>query len=415
MGFRFQRRIKIAPGISLNVSKKGLGASIGPRGGKISVGPRGVHGHAGIPGTGLAYRRKINTSQGKGRGGAHGSVSTGKALEEYLLSGGTLATQVEVQEDGSFQVLEGGVPFDESEVRVIKKLAGDSLRGSLQQHCEHLNADLEALGSVHLETLPPRDTPIFEPRDFFEERPVREAETPYSFWARIWPPAKSKIDDLNQRKSYQFIGDIEAWEERKREFELREEARKIRETIAIYNDTDSMAVVLEESLRSIPWPRETQINFDFGNDASTIAIDVQLPPEESFPDTEYSVAEKQVKVTTRKVTATRRRQLYRDYAHGVALRVVGEVYHRLPSVSLVLISAFAPRLDEATGHIDDVYLYSAMVNKAEWKKINFDALDQVEPVAALERFELRRSMTKTGVFKPVEPFGDSDVLRLISD
>jgi hypothetical protein len=60
VGFRFQRRITLAPGIRLNLSKRGLGLSVGSRGASLSAGPRGVHGHAGIPGTGLAYRQKLN-------------------------------------------------------------------------------------------------------------------------------------------------------------------------------------------------------------------------------------------------------------------------------------------------------------------------------------------------------------------
>lgn len=60
MDFRFQRRITLAPGIRLNLSRRGFGLSVGPRGGSLSVGPNGVHGHAGIPGTGLAYRQKLN-------------------------------------------------------------------------------------------------------------------------------------------------------------------------------------------------------------------------------------------------------------------------------------------------------------------------------------------------------------------
>lgn len=46
MGFRFQRRITLAPGIRLNLSKSGLGLSVGPRGASLSVGPRGAYGHA---------------------------------------------------------------------------------------------------------------------------------------------------------------------------------------------------------------------------------------------------------------------------------------------------------------------------------------------------------------------------------
>ena len=55
MGFRFFRRVKIAPGLSLNFSKSGMSFSAGPRGAKVTVGPRGVRTTVGIPGTGLYY------------------------------------------------------------------------------------------------------------------------------------------------------------------------------------------------------------------------------------------------------------------------------------------------------------------------------------------------------------------------
>lgn len=61
MGLRFYRRLKILPGLSLNLSGSGLSASFGPRGAKLTVGPRGVFGSVGIPGTGLSYREKLDS------------------------------------------------------------------------------------------------------------------------------------------------------------------------------------------------------------------------------------------------------------------------------------------------------------------------------------------------------------------
>ena len=50
---RFWRRAKIAPGVTLNLSKSGPSVSVGPRGTKVTVGRRGVRQSIGIPGTGL--------------------------------------------------------------------------------------------------------------------------------------------------------------------------------------------------------------------------------------------------------------------------------------------------------------------------------------------------------------------------
>jgi Protein of unknown function (DUF4236) len=55
MGFRFRRRIKLLPGISLNVSKSGISTSIGGRGAHITVGHGKVRETVGLPGTGISY------------------------------------------------------------------------------------------------------------------------------------------------------------------------------------------------------------------------------------------------------------------------------------------------------------------------------------------------------------------------
>jgi hypothetical protein len=60
VSWRFQRRKKLAPGVTVNMSKRGLGVSVGPRGAKASVGPRGLGLTLTLLGTGLSYvkRRK---------------------------------------------------------------------------------------------------------------------------------------------------------------------------------------------------------------------------------------------------------------------------------------------------------------------------------------------------------------------
>ncbi|RJO65753.1 MAG: DUF4236 domain-containing protein [Myxococcales bacterium] len=61
MGFRFTRRIKIAPGISLNLGKRGGSLSFGSRGAKLTVGTSGVRATGGIRGTGLYYTQKLDS------------------------------------------------------------------------------------------------------------------------------------------------------------------------------------------------------------------------------------------------------------------------------------------------------------------------------------------------------------------
>jgi tetratricopeptide (TPR) repeat protein len=74
MSFRFWRRVKIAPGLTLNLSKSGGSLSFGPRGAKLTVGPRGRRATVGIPGTGLFYTTKIS-------GGRRGSSAAVRSVQ----------------------------------------------------------------------------------------------------------------------------------------------------------------------------------------------------------------------------------------------------------------------------------------------------------------------------------------------
>lgn len=60
MALRYRKRIKIAPGIYINISKSGVSTTIGPRGASVNFGKNGTYVNAGIPGTGLYERQRID-------------------------------------------------------------------------------------------------------------------------------------------------------------------------------------------------------------------------------------------------------------------------------------------------------------------------------------------------------------------
>jgi len=59
MSWNFRRRVKVAPGVYVNLGKNGATTSIGPRGAKITMGRHGTYINTGIPGTGIYSRKKI--------------------------------------------------------------------------------------------------------------------------------------------------------------------------------------------------------------------------------------------------------------------------------------------------------------------------------------------------------------------
>jgi hypothetical protein len=57
-GLRFQRRIRVLPGVHINLSLSGIGVSVGPRGLHAGVTARGQrYVSTGLPGTGLSVRQ----------------------------------------------------------------------------------------------------------------------------------------------------------------------------------------------------------------------------------------------------------------------------------------------------------------------------------------------------------------------
>lgn len=62
MAFRFQKRIKIFPGVYINLSKSGVTGSVGGHGATVNVDP--ITGKRmitlGIPGSGMSYRMPLS-------------------------------------------------------------------------------------------------------------------------------------------------------------------------------------------------------------------------------------------------------------------------------------------------------------------------------------------------------------------
>lgn len=62
MAWNFRRRKKIAPGVYINMSKKGVSTTVGRKGATMTFGPNGTYLNTSIPGTGMYNRRKLSST-----------------------------------------------------------------------------------------------------------------------------------------------------------------------------------------------------------------------------------------------------------------------------------------------------------------------------------------------------------------
>ena len=68
MGLNFRKSFKIAPGVRINVGKKGVSSvSVGPRGAKVNIGKKGTRTTVSAPGTGLSYSKYSSYQKADGQ------------------------------------------------------------------------------------------------------------------------------------------------------------------------------------------------------------------------------------------------------------------------------------------------------------------------------------------------------------
>ena len=66
--FRIHERIKILPGVHVNLGKRGVSLSLGEPGATWNIGPKGQRTTIGIPGTGISYVEQSKNAPHLGTG-----------------------------------------------------------------------------------------------------------------------------------------------------------------------------------------------------------------------------------------------------------------------------------------------------------------------------------------------------------
>ncbi|WP_435929972.1 DUF4236 domain-containing protein [Dryocola sp. BD613] len=59
MGFRLRKRIQIALGVSINISKSGVSASPGGKGATVNIGKKGIRSTVSTPGAGISHTNQL--------------------------------------------------------------------------------------------------------------------------------------------------------------------------------------------------------------------------------------------------------------------------------------------------------------------------------------------------------------------
>jgi hypothetical protein len=106
-------------------------------------------------------------------------------------------------------------------------------------------------------------------------------------------------------------------------------------------------------------------------------------------------------VSSKKLPAARRMEIYQDYVCGAALRAAREILAVTP-LGAVLVHGETPVLDSSSGHMVPRAILSVLCTRAELDRVNWERVDASDLV---EQLEHRMKVTRGKGFVPVEPIG----------
>lgn len=375
MGFRFSRRIKLMPGVRLNVGLRGVSLSAGPRGASVTVGKSGVFGNVGLPGSGLSYRTRLDKPSA--RTPSQSDIQT----ERHAPAQFTLRFQGDQVEylDNDAQ------PHDDETVARIKRAFRDQLKPALQDRVASLNAGLEELTAVHRSTPPPAPyaAPLrLEAGPFDRPKPTRPAD----------PALQADFADR-----------LSDWQVARADHE-----RTASESAP---DLEAIARPVLDRLAAIEWPRETNISLDLDPTGRAMLLAVDLPELEDMPQLQYSLAVRNLTIMAKPLSTAAVSRLYAGHVHSVIFRLAGEAFAAGGSFDVLRIAAYRQETSPATGRIENVWILAVTISRDLWRTLAFANLTAVDPQAAIERFDLVREMKTAGGFRPISV--NADFSRMI--
>ncbi|NQU80369.1 MAG: DUF4236 domain-containing protein [Bacteroidetes bacterium] len=419
MSSRFQRSIKIAKGVRLNVSKSGLGVSVGPRGAKLSIGPRGVYTSMGIPGTGMSTRQKI-------------SGPTNKSQKIQNSTGIDRSIRVEISIDDetgkeTISLFDNEKKInDETLLRKVKK--DPSFKLKLEKVRQKVYLDITEKTNVLIEIHKHSENmtnwqkisdeigvtkPLKYTKKEYDIKVPEKNEVLIDLQAEAKRTIKSLFGIKKKRQLYveerideHYLKIFNKWNKEKNDFEKNENDREVKENKKFqdeyYNwmkemnrllnpDIPFIEERLEDLFSEIQLPVDFSISFEVRNSGKEILLDIDLPEIEDFPSKKVQQLASG-KISIKDKTKKELKEDYFTSITGISIYFASIVFSAAPIIENVILSGYTQRVNKATGNIEDEYVYSVKYDKVGFSKLNF--LD-IDPKLTLQSFENRLEVSTT--------------------
>ncbi|MFS0574039.1 DUF4236 domain-containing protein [Sporosarcina sp. 179-K 3D1 HS] len=355
LALRMRKSFTITKGVRMTVSKTGVGVSIGTRGLRHSIHSSGRRTSTiGIPGSGISY---VKTSSGKKK-----RTTSNSAIERQL--------QKQREIDGNTQIVEEYEALREQIISVHKE--------------SEAVIDWAAILDIAPPFVPPQPGP-----ETMQAREKYESYVPGFFQKLLKSADDKKRSQLKEQIVEAEKRDAAAYEEWR---ELNDLARRVLE-----GELDAYFEVMDE-LKPFDDLLDYGSGFEVGtDDPGVMEVEFKVKSSTVVPDYVVSLT-KTGKLSQKQMTKTMYYDLLQDYVCSCIIRIARDLLAILP-VNRVIIHAVDERINTASGHMEEVTICSALLDREGMNRLNFDRID---PSDALENFRCNMKHMKTSGFREVE-------------
>lgn len=348
MGFRFQKRITILPGIRINLSKSGASLSAGPRGASVNIGKRGLYGTVGIPGSGLSYRERLDKPKPRS---APQARDNGPEMPERVIAR-LVTDQVQLFDPDDR-------PLDPSLEPAAKRLMKEDIKKFLEDHAAERNGVIDCLCQLH------HDVPV-------TTGVIRSSAS-----------GKPQRDQFSSQQEY--METLMSW---------RADAANSGP------NTEAVETALLEALGALDWPAETNIAISL--DEGRLLLDVDLPEIEDMPAARWTALISKMTLVQKPISQKDLAGLYLEHVCSVLSRLVGHSMAVSDAIKTVALSAYTQR-STSSGKIDDEYVAVVEIKREEWDKIDKAAMSSIDPYNLLRRLGAKIETNSRGMLLIQQP------------
>ena len=161
---------------------------------------------------------------------------------------------------------------------------------------------------------------------------------------------------------------------------------------------------IEEWLGESEAPIGFELQTEVLEDKGVIMIDLDLPEIEDMPQNKLT----ELADGTVKIKAKTKKEQYEDYrtcVFGLGEYVASHVLAIVPQAKKIVVSAYTQRRDEKTGENLDVFIYSVVFDRADFKR----DYQEMNPYDFCSDLPSRFYVLASGVMKSIVPFEAADI------